>query len=250
MPPPLVALDTSILLAIGFGPDSDPRAPLALQAVELLRANGNKLLIVDSVIKEVEEKLAKITVIEKLMKEACTEVIKSGKSGAPIPGILELEMIFVNIRKGSSGKSLEKYVQAVEHVMLTIAQRHNPPHAFAWLALAFMEIEAVRAGVETRIKALGAEICGQPKSHNTPVDLPNARSDSMHLAQCGVIAKERKCGVLFLFFDSGLYANKSVAEPAYPGVRLCSPTYLSAYASQDASAWLDDLKGLPTVPAP
>lgn len=234
---PLLAPDTSAILAYGFGPDADPRASWVAEAVESFRKTESKMMLLHTVKVEYERKLETLSNVELVLKEFYHTSADSGRDQAAVPALLSLEEAFVAIRTKFMGKDMERYIGAVERVLATLMEQQKPLGSFPLAAAAILQVEAIKAGIETRIRALGAVDCPPPRSPVASKGIPRARGDEPHVGACEVMGRELKRGVVFMFLDGKLYTAKKDLETAYPHVRCCGPTYVRAYLSQDSSTW-------------
>jgi hypothetical protein len=235
MTAPLVALDSEVILAYCLGPENDPRAETAVQAISEVRGSGCRLVYIESVKREVDAKLAEMDVVVDILRDFRTE---SPSAMRPL-SLRELELIFTKIRR--RGERISRYVDAVERLAAAqIGSNEGSRPVLEISAIVILAARQVRQRFDLRLDELtvgGSMAEPGLNSSRTPKPPGVGTKDWEHLQRCSALGASASSGVLFVSGDSDLIGYKSTIEEALPWVRISNHLYVGMYLAADATEW-------------
>ena len=222
----IVAPDTGLLLAVGYGEDIDPKAPAAISALHDVENRKVPILMLESVRKELDSKLSEISEVIPALQAAFATL----PPDEPVGDLSLIESLMVRA-KAASPPRVSRYLDAIEGQVVEIC-RANPHVQGSFilssvLGAAVTLLEVVRA----RIEGLRLEVYNPTgRAAGTSVSVPGITgNDLTHIRGCEQLAIERNVRVVFLVFESSLHAHQHAIASAYPHVVVTVPHYLSSY---------------------
>jgi hypothetical protein len=224
--PILVAPDTSLLLAIGYGAEVDPRANQAIETLNRVIESGATAYLLGSVRDELEQKLSEIAAVYPTLQVLSQELEARSE---PLT-VEEVEPVMVHL-KSRAPERIVRYLEAFEAQIVDLV-RANPAATAAalvptMLAAAVHLETAVRARIDT-FRLVPFEI--QASTTSTVVTIPGiGTGDNANLRTCEALGASRDSQVLFVVFDSALHARQYQIRDAFPHVVVTTPLYLGRH---------------------
>jgi hypothetical protein len=223
-----VAADTGVLLAQAFGPEVDPQASRALQALEQAAAAGVPVLLLPSVDAELDKKLGELDEIHALVREAYRRLSEERPTDS---GLAAAESLVLEVRRAAAGKVPRILASfEAEFVRRVLAMPTAPVSALLGdVAARFgLRAEAIRWATRSGHLESAGEL--EPDEGEGPASIQGVdRLDLVHLRACQLLARVRGGRVVFLTLDEKLYAAKPEVELTLSLVRLTTPEYLTLY---------------------
>lgn len=223
----IIAPDTGLLLAVGYGKDIDPKAATALAALEVARKSGVRVILLDSVREELDGKLNEIAEVIPALQSAIRDV-----PNLDAPADLDaIEGIMVRA-KAASPERVARYLDAIEaeSVRACNANPNTPIREIIGgiTGAAVTLLEVVRA----RIDGLRLELW-KPKPDSAAVDGPLISGvtgyDFDHVRSSEALGRAEDTQVCFIVFEAKLHSRQQEVTRGYPHVVVTNPNYLPRY---------------------
>lgn len=224
MSQPIVAPDTGILLAIAYGPESDPRAPAAAAAIQLARDRGAKLVAVSTVSNELNHKLDQIEEVYNILQVTLRELASRSRQNV----LQALEEVTSRMRAVGAG-TVGRYIDAVERRV--VARLEDNPGLPIEQALADILASAVSVKelARLRIEALRLEpfMASLPTAEESGGAIEGVgRKDFLNLRACQELSKSAEQQLVFVVQEGGLHGRREQIREHFPGIVVTNPTYL------------------------
>ena len=228
----VVAPDTGLLLAIGYGKAIDPKAPGAVDALQLVKSRGLPLILLDTVKDELNSKLNDIAEVIPALQHAFESIPDNESAG----DLVAIERVIVEA-KAQAPPRVVRYFDALEAEVVELC-RANPGLQGSYLISLVLGVAvALAEGVRARVDALRLEDfspTGAPQP--TPASVPGVTGmDFAHIQRCEQLGLARDCHVVFLVFDALLHARQKSISLAFPHVIVTTPNFLSEHIAGQQS---------------
>jgi len=224
----VVAPDTGILLAIGYGEAIDPKAREASIVIEELIQANVRLALVQTVASELEAKLSDIGRVYGALKAAFERF--EGKTG-PLQ-LLELEEAFVSAKQ-LVPRLIWRYVDALEVQAVQLLRSYPAADAQGIIARMLLIAVHLEEGVRERIASLHLSPFEFQFDPAGTLLLGEGHEDSPHLQACQALALSLDSPVIFLVLESRLHARRGQIRNLFPRVHVTNPLYVHSTLERD-----------------
>ncbi len=220
----VVAPDTGVLLAVGYGEGIDPKAPAAIRAMSDLKRSDARLILLSTVDWELETKLNEISEVYPALRMAA-RLLESRE--APL-NLADLQELMVRVKRDSPER-IGRYIEAFEGQAADLIQS-QPSADPQWIVPQLLNMAlALETSVRSRIDALKLERFDAQETPDPP-DVSGVRGGDMsNVRAAEQLGQSRDCAVLFLVFESGLHSRREEIRGRYAHVDVTTPLYLSSY---------------------
>lgn len=222
---PLVAPDTGLYLAHGYGEEIDPKGPVAL--VALNRAQELTTVVhLSSVHDELKGQYERMLNSLEAIRDMRAVVLELDQESTALQII---EKLMTKVRS-SNRDGLSRFYDAIEAELARYAEEYPGDEVERFLAPIFSKACFIQEMIKTRIEALSGDSFDCPGSlKDTKKFTGVGRRDSQHLRCSQALGDSKNRDVIFLVLESKLLSFKAEIEEELSRVKITNPTYLKEY---------------------